>query len=144
MLNSLGAEIKDLAQSDVRTSVDAAQGGVNQKIHLTMQPTRPSLAGCLRVLGILGNPAAAKMDGASAHRRVLTPEPEHGLVTIMGPDGKFYDNAVGTFGVASAGPNWGRLASAVRRWALKLVGKKKVYLLLFLTTQFPNGKRDRR
>ena len=101
-----------------------------------MPPTRPSLADFLRALGILGNPAAAKMDGTSAHRRVSTPEPEHGLVSIMGPDGKFYANTVGTFGVVSAGQNWDRLASAVRRWALKLFEKKKVYLLLFPTAQF--------
>ena len=96
-----------------------------------MQPTRPSLAGCLRALDILENPVDAKMDGTSARRRVLTPEPGHGLVSIMGPDGKFYANAVGTFGVAYAGRNWDRLASAVHRWALKLVGGKKAYLLFF-------------
>ena len=87
------------------------------------------------MMGILENPAAAKMNGTSAHRLVLTPEPEHGLVSIMGPDGKFYANTVGTFGVVSAGQNWDRLASAVRRSDLKLVDKKKAYLL-FLTTQF--------
>ena len=65
------------------------------------------------------------MDGTSAHRRALTPEPEHGLVSIMGPGGKFYANTVGTVGVVSAGQNWDRLASAVRRWDLKLVEKKE-------------------
>ena len=88
------------------------------------------------VLGILENPAAAKIDGMSAHRRVLKPEPGHGIVSIMGPGGKFYANTVGTFGVVSAGQNWDRLASAAHRWALKLVGEQKVYLLLFPTTQF--------
>ena len=122
--------------------VGAAQGGVNQKILLTMKPTRPSLSDCLSVLGILGNPAAEKMDGTSAHRRVLTPEPEHGIVSIMGPIGKFYANTVGTFGVVSAGQNLDRLASAVHSWALKLVEKKKAYLL-FRRRNFPNGeKRD--
>ena len=94
-----------------------------------MQPTRPSLAGCLRALELLENPDASKIDGTSAHRRVLTPESEHGLVSIMGTEGNFYANAVGTFGVVSAGQNWGRLASAVHRWDLKLVGEEKVYLL---------------
>ena len=49
----------------------------------------------------------------------------------MGPNGSFYANTVGAFGVVSAGQNWDRPASAVRRWALKLVGGKKVTLLLF-------------
>ena len=49
----------------------------------------------------------------------------------MGPNGLFYANAVGAFGAVSAGQNWGRLAIAARRWALKLVGKQKVFLLLF-------------
>ena len=43
----------------------------------------------------------------------------------------YYANTVGTFGVVSAGQNWDSLASAVRRWGLKLVGGEKVYLLLF-------------
>ena len=57
LLNSLGG-IKDLAKSDVGTSVDAAQGGADQKIRLTMRPTRPSLAGALRILDVLEKPAA--------------------------------------------------------------------------------------
>ena len=52
-------------------------------------------------------------------------------MSILGPNGMRYANTVGTFGVVSAGQNWGRLASAVRRWVLKLVGEAKVYLLLF-------------
>ena len=130
LLNSLGAEIKDLAKPDVRMLVDATQGGVNQKIRLTMQPTRPSLADCLRVLDLLENPAGAKIDGTSAHRRVLAPTSERGLVSIMDPNGMYYANTVGTFGVVSAGKNWDRLASAVHRWGLKLFGGDKVYVLL--------------
>ena len=122
--------------------VGATQGGANQHIRLTMQPARPSLAGCLRVLDLLENPAAAKIDGTSAHLRIITPEPEHGLVSIMGPDGMFYANTVGAFGVVSAGQNWDRLASAVRRWALQLVGKEKYTYFSFPTIQFPRGKRD--
>ena len=101
-----------------------------------MQPTRPGLADCFRVLDILENPTAAKMEGTSARRRILTPETERGLVSIMGPGGKFYANAVGTFGVASAGQNWDRLASAANRRALKLVGGRKCTYYFFLTTQF--------
>ena len=97
-----------------------------------MQPTRHSLADCLRVLGILEKPSAAKMDGTSAHRRVLKPESERGLVSTKGADGKFYANTVGTFGVLSSGQNWGRLASAARKWSPKLVGDMKVFLLLLL------------
>ena len=97
-----------------------------------MQHTRSSLADCSVVLEILENPAAAKIDGTSAHRLVLTPEPEHGLVSIMGSDGNFYADAVGTFGVVSADRNWGRLASAAHGWALKLDGgRKSTYYLFF-------------
>ena len=77
------------------------------------------------VLDILENPTAAKMEGTSAHRRALTPKTEHGLVSIMAPEGEFYANAVGTFGVSPASRNWDRLASAVRRWSLKPVGEKE-------------------
>ena len=111
--------------------VGATQGGANQQIRLTMQPTRPSLADCLRVLDLLENPTGAKIDGTSAHRRVITPSNEHGLVSIMGPGGMYYANTVGTFGVVSAGQNWDRLASAAHRWGLKLLGQEKVYVLLF-------------
>ena len=115
---------------------EAAQGGASQKILLTMQPSRPSLAGALRILDVLGKPAEAKWGGTPARRRVLTTDSEHGLVSIMGPGGLLYANTVGTFGVVSAGQNWDRLASAVRRWDLKLVDKRKVFLLLFLAIRF--------
>ena len=49
----------------------------------------------------------------------------------MGPNGTYYANTVGTFGAVSAGQSWDRLASAVHRWGLKLLGKEKVYVLLF-------------
>ena len=38
----------------------------------------------------------------------------------MAPSGMYYEDTVGAFGVVSAGQNRGRLASAVRRWSLKL------------------------
>ena len=49
----------------------------------------------------------------------------------MGPDGLFYANTVDAFGAVSAGQNWGRLESAVHRWALKSVDAKEVSILLF-------------
>ena len=52
--------IKDLTIPDVRTAVDATQGGANRHIQLTMQPTRPSLSDAIRILGRLNFPAAAK------------------------------------------------------------------------------------
>ena len=82
-----------------------------------MQPAGPSLADALRIMDVLKKPAASKWGGTSAQLRVLTPEAEHGLVSIMGPIG-FYANTVGTFGEVSAGQDWGRLASAVHRRAL--------------------------
>ena len=72
-----------------------------------------------------------KWAGKSVHRQVITPEPEHGMVSIRGADGLFYANTVGTIGVVSAGQNWGRLAIAPHRWALKLVDAQEVLILLF-------------
>ena len=103
--------------------VDATQGGVSRKILLTTQPTLPSLAGAIRITDFPEKPVAAKWNGTSARRRVLTPESEQGLVSTMGPNDLFYANTVGAFGVVSAGQNWGRLKSAARRWTLKLVDK---------------------
>ena len=111
-------------QTDGSTLVDAARGWANQHIHLTMQPTRPSLADAMRITDGLRYPAGAKFDGGSAHRRAIPPEADRGLVSTMGPNGRFYANAVGTtVGVVSAGGNGSRLASAVHGWALKLVDK---------------------
>ena len=106
-------------------------GGVSQHIRLAMQPARPSLADALRITDSLRNPAAAKWDGASSRRRVVTPESARGLVSIMGRSGLYYANTVGAFGVVSACQNLDRLASAVHRRALKLVDAKEVFILLF-------------
>ena len=95
-----------------------------------MQPARPSPADALRITDLLRNPAAAKWDGESSRRRVAKPESGRGPVSITGADGLFYANAVGTFGVVSAGGNWDRLASAVHRRALKLGDAKEVFILL--------------
>ena len=85
--------------------VDATQGGVIRHIRLTMQPEGRSLAGAIRITDCLGKPAAAKRGGASARRRAIAPESEHGLVSTMGPNGFSYANEVGAFGVVSAGQN---------------------------------------
>ena len=130
-INSRGTEIKDLERPDVRTLADAAQGGANRHIHLTMQPTRPSLEDAMRILGLLKDPAAEKYDGKSAHRMAITPKPEHGSAAIMGAIGLFYANAVGTSGAVSAGRDWDRLSSAAHRWGLKLVDDKGFPMLLF-------------
>ena len=131
LLNSLGAEIVDLAKPDVRTLVGATHGCVDRHIRLAMRPTRPSLADAARIMDRPNDPAAAKWGGVSARRQVIAPEPEHGLVSIMGADGLFYSNTIGAFGVVSAGQNWGRVASAAHRRALKLVDAKEVSILLF-------------
>ena len=106
---------KDLKKPDVSTLVDATQGGVHQHIRLTMQPTRPSHADAARIMDCLNEPASEKWAGVSARRQVIAPEPEHGLVSIVGPNGLFYANTVGAFGVVSADRNWDRLASASHR-----------------------------
>ena len=98
-------------------------------MRLTMQPTRPSLADAMRILDRLHEPVEAKFDAGSAHRMVLAMKPERGLVSIVGPNGLFYANAVGAFGAGSAGRNWDSLASAVHRWALKLVDNNEFSLL---------------
>ena len=108
--------------------------GADRRIHLAMQPDRPILAGSLRILHLLNNPAEEKFDGCSSHRRVLTPKPERGLVSIVGHNGLFYANAVGAPGLVSAGQNWGRLASAAHRLALKLVDGKEFPYYYFRTT----------
>ena len=133
LLNPPWAEIKDPARPDFRTLVYSDQWGVDQHIHLAMQSDRPSLSGALRVLNRLNDPAAGKFDGRSPHRWVLTPKPGRGLVAISGPNGLFYANAVGAFGVVSASQNWDRIASATHRWALKLVGGNG-FSYYFLTT----------
>ena len=104
--------------------------GVGHHIHLTMQPTRPSPADAIRIVGRLKDPAASKYDGRPSHRRAITPIPEHGMVSIVGPGGLFYANAVGTFGAVASGRNWDLLASAARRWPLKLVDEKEFTILL--------------
>ena len=144
LLNSFGAEIKYLAKPDVRMLVDATQGGANQHIRLTMQPARPSLSDSLRITDRLEKPAAEKWGGTSAHRRAVAPESGHGLVSIAGRNGLFYANAVGTFGSASAGQNWDRLARASRRRALKLVGAKKSVLIIARRRTFLGGRWDLR
>ena len=46
---------------------DRPAGGFNQHIHLTMQPMRmPTLAGDMRMVGGLGNPAGSEFDGGGA------------------------------------------------------------------------------
>ena len=131
LLNSLGAEIKDLTKQDVGTLVAAMQGGFDRHIRLAMQPTRPSPADAARITNRLNDPAESKRGGPSARRKVITPGPGHGLVSIMWPNGLFYANTAGAFGVVSAGRNWDRIASAVRRWDLKLVDTKEVPIFLF-------------
>ena len=135
LLNSTGAEIEDLTLSDVRTVVDATQGRANQHIHIAMQPTRPSLSDAMRILNRLNDPAKDKSDGRQSHRAVLTPKPERGLVSIVGPNGLFYANAVGTIGVVPAGHTWGRLASAPRRWGVNLFDNNEFRYYYFLMTR---------
>ena len=123
--------VKDLAETDARTYVDATKGGADQHIHLTMQPTGPSHSGAMRILGRLKIPVAAQIEAASARRRVLTPIPAHGLVSIMGPIGLYYANTVGNVGEVSGGQNWDRLASAAHRRELNCVDDAELCLLLF-------------
>ena len=56
-----GGKIKDLAKPDVRTLVDATQGGANQHILLTMYPARPSLADALRITDCLAKTGRLEM-----------------------------------------------------------------------------------
>ena len=104
--------------SDIRPT--PPMGGVNQHIHHAMPTARPSLADAVRIPDCLKNPDGGEFGASKAHREALEPRGEHVIAPIMGTDGLFYDNTAGTSGVASDGQNWGRLAIAVRRWALPL------------------------
>ena len=85
----------------------------------------------MRILDRLKIPVASQFGAESAHRRILTPKPERGLVSIVGPIGLYYANTVGTCGVVSDGQNWDRLGSAAHRWDLNLVNDAGFFLLLF-------------
>ena len=135
LLNSSGAEIKELSRPDVITLADATQGGANRHILLTMHPTSPSLADTVRISDRLSDPAEAKWGRGYYHRRAITPEPEHGMVATMGPDGIFCANTVGAFLAVSAGRNWDRISSEFHMWDLNLVGGDEVFLILS-----PDGK----
>ena len=130
-LNFIWSGIEDLARPDVGTLVDAAQGGGNQHIRLTMQPVRPGIADARRILDVLENPIGSKFDGGKDRRRVIFHEGERGLVSIVCTNGMSYSNTVGAVGVGSAGGNWGRIASAAQRWSLKLVEYRVFSMLLF-------------
>ena len=76
ILNSLGAEIRDLTMPDVKTLFDAAQGGVNQHMRLTMLPARPSLADAMRIIDVPKYPVGAKFGGWMVNRRAMVPDVE--------------------------------------------------------------------
>ena len=134
---AVGVELKDLRdKTKIRVLVDATQGGVNQEINLTMAPTRPGLVDVLRVLEFFVDPVSIKWDASSAHRNILVPFDEWGLVTICLEETKFFVNTVGTFGVASAGQNWDRVAAFVHRSCLRLLGTKKLFMFLFSDDTF--------
>ena len=67
LLNSFGAEIKDLTRPDVRTLGDATQGWGSRNIHLTTQTTRPSLSDEMMISG------PSKRSGRSKIRRMAHP-----------------------------------------------------------------------
>ena len=98
-----------------------------------MHPTRPGPADAVRFLDVSRSPIGAKFDGGESHRMALSPEHERGLVSTMGPNGLFYANTVGTLRAVPSGGKWARLASAGRRWALKLVEHNELFVL------FPDG-----
>ena len=91
-------------------------------------------------LGLPEIPADGEIEWSPSHLRVHTPGWGRGPVSTTGPDGSFYDYEVGAFGILSTGRDWDSLAGAAHRCALKVVGNKKVYLLLFPTIQFPRRK----
>ena len=85
------------------------------------------MANSMRLLGRLKNPTGGEFDGDKAHRTVLAPPGEHGLVSTRGANGLFYANADGALVADSVDQNWGRLASAAQSRALALVGDKEFY-----------------
>ena len=61
--------------------------GVSQIIALTRKSTWHYLADATRLLGGLGNQAAAKSEAGAANRRVSVPPEGEGVVAIMGQGG---------------------------------------------------------
>ena len=61
---------------------------------------------------------------------------EQALITLQVKENQHYVNTVGTFGVASAGQNWDRAASAVHRFALSLCLRLPLFLFLFVDDTF--------
>ena len=98
-----------------------------------MQPTTRGLDVAMSFRDGRGNPIGSKFDARKARRAALSPHWEHGLVSALGPYGLFYFTARGASGVGPNGQNWDRLAIAVRRLELPLVGDKKIPYFCFLT-----------
>ena len=89
-----------------------------------MELTRPGFSNAMGILDGLEEPTGGKFGAEKAHRMVLVPPDERGLVSIAGPVEFCYSNTVGAFGAVSDGRNWDLLTIAACRRALSLVDKK--------------------
>jgi hypothetical protein len=104
----------------VRVVHDGTNGvQVNNRIRVRDQVRSPG-AGELRALlrerqeRVPGTKLFAILgDASKAHRRIKVREADWGLQACRLEDGKIWVNKVGTYGVASAGYYWSRLAAAV-------------------------------
>ena len=102
-LNPLGAEMEDIGKTDVRTLSDATQGWANRNIVLTTQPTRPGLPGAMSILVFCKIPPVGNSMRKRRTSRPYYHRKNRSTCLSLGPNGIFYSNNVGTFGVVSDG-----------------------------------------
>ena len=146
VIAALGAVPKNREQSEWRLVYDASHGvELNHRIRVRDAVPCPAWPDITRVMAELardgqGKHFALAVDVAKAHRRIPIVEEEWGLLACraVGASGPpkatdtLYVNTVGTFGVASAGYWWGRLAALLHRVGLALLGPElPLYGLLF-------------
>ena len=87
-----------------------------------MHPTRPGLADAMRIPNVSKRPIGAKFDVRKALRRAIAPENEHGLVSIIGPNGLLYANTFGNSGAIFVGSLNLFMWSEIQFLALRLIG----------------------
>ena len=113
----------------VRVIHDATHGvEVNNRIRIQDQVRYPG-AGELRQLLRERREAGIKTfaivgDASKAHRRIKVAERDWGFQACRLDEGRLWVNTVGTYGVASAGYFWSRLAAALVRLIYYLIGDR--------------------
>ena len=146
VIASLAAVEKDLAKDEWRVIYDATHGvNLNHRIRVRDQVRCPAWPDVSRILetcrddGFNGHFVLA-YDVSKAHRRIPIQRSEWGLLACRadagaGADdeaGEVFLNTCGTFGVASAGYWWSRLAALVVRVLFVVAGRDHpLYQMLY-------------